>query len=105
MRPTRTTRNSGEQAAHVGVCDMETCHDQGVVALDGYAGWAVQFSPSGGQFDLVWLFARTRHEAYVWCGEPHEIKETTHPNIYYHPILRVQDLQLHGPEHRDGYAS
>ena len=27
---------------------------------------AVQFRPDGGQFDFVWLSARTPHRAYVW---------------------------------------
>ena len=31
-----------------------------------YASRAVQFHPHGGQFDFVWLSARTPHGAYVW---------------------------------------
>ena len=31
-----------------------------------YASQAVQFHPDGGQFDFVWLSARTPHGAYVW---------------------------------------
>ena len=30
------------------------------------AARAVQFHPHGGQFDFVWLSARTPHGAYVW---------------------------------------
>ena len=30
-----------------------------------YASQAVQLHPDGGQFDFVWLSARTPHEAYV----------------------------------------
>ena len=32
-----------------------------------YASRAVQFYPTGGQFDFVWLSARAPHEAYAWC--------------------------------------
>ena len=35
----------------------------------GIRAWylrAVQFHPHGGQFDFVWLSARTPHGAYVW---------------------------------------
>ena len=32
----------------------------------GPAARAVQFHPHGGQFDFVWLSARTPHGAYVW---------------------------------------
>ena len=31
-----------------------------------YVSRAVQFHPHGGQFDFVWIPARTHHEAYVW---------------------------------------
>ena len=38
--------------------------DHAVVRM--YASRAVQFHPHGGQFDFVWLSARTPHGAYVW---------------------------------------
>ena len=37
-----------------------------VLLAGGHASRAVQFHPDGGQFDLVWLSARTPHGAYVW---------------------------------------
>ena len=35
-------------------------------AANVYASRAVQFHPHGGQFDFVWISARTPHGAYVW---------------------------------------
>ena len=39
---------------------------EGDEAMRRYASTAVQFHPHGGQFDFVWLSARTPHGAYVW---------------------------------------
>ena len=37
-----------------------------ITLMKRYASGAVQFHPHGGQFDFVWLSARTPHGAYVW---------------------------------------
>ena len=46
-----------------------------------YASWAVQFHPHGGQFDFVWLPARTL-DAPPWgvrVVRPTKSKKNTHP--------------------------
>ena len=46
-----------------------------------YASRAVQLHPHGGQFDFVWLSARTPHGAYVWWARRNEEKYP--PEKYY----------------------
>ena len=43
-------------------------------AVTMYASRAVQFHPHSGQFDFVWLSARTPHGAYVWCARRNQEK-------------------------------
>ena len=48
-----------------------------------YTARAVQFHPSGGQFDFVWLSTRTPHAAYVWCLTARRNQEKDPPEKYY----------------------
>ena len=70
-----------------------------------YAPWAVHFHPNGGQFDFVWLSARTLHGAYAPWGArvvPGRLTKSrnTHPENITALLRREQaepfELRLHG---------
>ena len=62
----------------------------------GYAARAVQFHPHGGQFDFVWLSARTMHPhgAYAWRARRNQEKYP--PEKYYHSFIVSRVLLLDG---------
>ena len=76
-----TTGSTDHQLA----VDIPRCHQ--------YAPSALQFHPNGGQFDFVWLSARTMHPhggaSYVWCLTAYRNQEKYPPEKYCRPFSRT----------------
>ena len=62
-------------------CTYDTTHPHGT-----RSSRAVQSHPNRGQFDFVWLPARTPHGAYMWCLTARRNQAKYPPETYYRSL-------------------